>query len=365
MNFTIPKSTFLGALQRVQNVVGLRSPLPILSNVCIKADETGLHLGTTDLEVSVKCSVEAKVENGGGSTLPVRRLSSIIKELPERDVSVEIDDGDKATIKCGSSYFKIVGMPDDDFPPIAQAEGDFSYHLDQGAFREMLRKTSYAASSDETRQVLNGVLLSFKGTKLTMVATDGRRLALVEHEVEFPEEAEADVILPTKAVHELLHTLGDDGDLKISVGDSQIAFEFGNVLVFSKLIDGTYPNFRQVIPADCEERVTIERESLLTSLKRVSLLTTDSSSATKLAFGNNQLVVSTNSPDVGEARETIPIKYSGSEIVVAFNAEFMMDGLRCLGNDEIFVELTDELSPGVIKCDIPFLYVLMPMRVNE
>jgi DNA polymerase-3 subunit beta len=228
----------------------------------------------------------------------------------------------------------------------------------------MLKKTAYAASSDETRFVLNGVLLSFRDGKLTMVATDGRRLALVESEVEFPDEAEGDMILPTKAVSELLHVLGEEGDLKIYAKENQIVFEFDDVLLASKLIDGTYPNYRQVIPTQCEERVTVEREVLLTALKRASLLTTDKSSATKLTFNDNQLVVVTTSPDVGEARETLAIKYTGKEITVAFNAEYMMDPLRNLSNDEIFVELTDDLSPGVIKCDIPFLYVLMPMRIS-
>jgi DNA polymerase-3 subunit beta len=228
----------------------------------------------------------------------------------------------------------------------------------------MLKKSAYAASGDETRYVLNGVFLSFKDNKLIMVATDGRRLALVEHEVEFPQEAAADMILPTKAVNELLHTLGEDGELKIEYNENQIVLEFSEIVVASKLIEGTYPNFRQVIPSQCEERVTVERESLLTALKRVSLLTSDKSSATKLTFGKNKLTVSANTPDVGEAREILPIKYTGKEITVAFNPEYMMDPLRNLSNDEIFVELTDDLSPGVIKCDIPFLYVLMPMRVG-
>jgi DNA polymerase-3 subunit beta len=197
-----------------------------------------------------------------------------------------------------------------------------------------------------------------------MVATDGRRLAFVENEVEFPEESEAEYILPSKAVNELQHVLKDEGDLRISIKDGQIIFEFGGVMVASKLIDGTYPNFRQVIPAQCEERVTIEREILLTALKRASLITSDKTCSTKLTFADNNLVILTTTQDVGEARETIPIKYSGKEITVAFNPDYMMDPLKNLANDEIAIELTDNMSPGVIKCDIPFLYVLMPMRVD-
>lgn len=364
MKFNVTKTALLAGLQTVQNVVNIRSTLPILANVLISAKKGKLAFTTTDLDVSVKCEVEADVSKTGSTTLPARRLSSIVRELPDSGIEISVDEKNAATVKCGSSFFKIIGLSDEEFPPIPKPGEKYTYKFDQSAFKEMLRKTSYSASADETRYVLNGVYLNFQGGKVTMVATDGRRLALVEYEVEFPKEAEASMILPTKAVTQLLHSLGDEGELKIHAQDNSATFEFGDVVVTTKLIDGTYPNYKQVIPAQCEERVTVERESLLTALKRVSLLTTDKSNATKLSFTKNKLSVSTTTPDVGEARETIPIKYTGKEISVAFNPEYMMDPLRNLDNDEVFIELTDELSPGVIKCDIPFLYVLMPMRIS-
>lgn len=364
MKFKITKASLIEGLQRVQNVVGTRSTLPILANTLLTAEEKKLWLTTTDLDVTIRCAVEAEVQKGGTTTMPVKRLSGIARELPDKAIEFEIDEKDVVTLKCESSFFKIIGLKGDEFPPMPKMESKYAYHLDQGVFKEMLRKTSYAASTDETRYVLNGVLLNFKGNKLAMVATDGRRLALVEQEVEFPKEAETSIIVPTKAVNELLHNLGDEGELKIRATAAQIMFEFGDVQICSKLIEGTYPNFRQVIPAKCDERITVERESLLTALRRVALLTTDKSNATKLTFGKNKIVISTITPDVGEARETVPVKYTGKEITVAFNPEYMMDPLKSLSNDEIYVELTDDLSPGVIKCDIPFLYVLMPMRIN-
>jgi DNA polymerase-3 subunit beta len=365
MKLTIDKSALLEGLQTVQNIVNARSPLPILSNALLVAEEDSITISTTDLEVSVRCKVPSNVQEDGRTTIPVKRISSIIRELPDDLIQFDVDENDKASVNSGSSFFKIIGMKGEEFPSLpVPAEGGFSYHLDQGVFKEMLKKTSYAASTDETRYVLNGVLLSFKEGKLTMVATDGRRLAFVENEVEFPEESEAEYILPSKAVNELQHVLKDEGDLRISIKDGQIIFEFGGVMVASKLIDGTYPNFRQVIPAQCEERVSIEREILLTALKRASLITSDKTCSTKLTFADNNLVILTTTHDVGEARETIPIKYSGKEITVAFNPDYMMDPLKNLANDEIAIELTDNMSPGVIKCDIPFLYVLMPMRVD-
>ena len=277
---------------------------------------------------------------------------------------MEVDDKNNANVKSGSSFFKIMGLSKDEFPPMPKAEGKHSYKMEQVAFREMLRKTSYAASTDETRYVLNGVLLSFKGGKLTMVATDGRRLALVEQEIDFPDDAQGDLILPSKAVAELTQVLGDEGELTLSATENQIMFQFDDVLVVSKLIDGTFPNYKQVIPAQCEERVTVERESLFTALRRVSLVTTDKSNAAKLTFGKNKVVISMNTPDIGEAEESLPVKYDGKEFSVAFNPEYMMDPLKTLSSDEVFLELTDELSPGVLKTDIPFLYVLMPMRIT-
>lgn len=364
MKLKVTKAALLEGLHVVQNVVGARTTLPILNNVLLTAEDNKLWLTTTDLEVTVRCGVEAEIENEGISTLPVKRLSVIIRELSDSAINLSTSDTDVATLDCGSSHFRINGMSRDEFPPVASPEEKHSYSIGQGVFREMLRKTAYAASSDETRYVLNGVLLSFRGAKLTIVATDGRRLAMAESEVDYPEEDEADLILPSKAVQELLHVLHDEGDMRVTVKENQVVFEFGDVMIASKLIDGTYPNYRQVIPTQCEQRITVEREALLTALRRSAILTVDKTSGTKLTFADNKVTVVTSNAEIGESRETVPVKYNGKPITVAFNADYMMDPLRNLSSDEIFIELTDELSPGVIKADIPFLYVLMPMRLN-
>jgi len=362
MKLSVEKSVLAGGLQAVQNVVGSRNTLPILGNVLIVASEDNVTLSTTDLDVSVRCRIVGRVETEGSTTLPVKRLASIVRELPGETVNIETDDKDQSIVTSGQSRFRLVGLAADDYPQLPQPEGDISYEMEQGVFREMLKKTAYAASTDETRFVLNGVLMSFAEGKLTTVATDGRRLALVENELEFSEAT--DMILPSKAVAELLHILSDSGSVRIYPRKNQVVFDLGETVMASKLIEGTYPNFRQVIPAQCEERVTIEREALLTALRRAALVVADKASATKLTFADNNLVVSTHSPDIGESRETIPVKYSGAEITVAFNPDYMMDPLKNLSNDEIAIELTDSLSPAVVKCDIPFLYVLMPMRVD-
>jgi DNA polymerase-3 subunit beta len=364
MKLKVSRTAILDVLQILQGIITTRTTLPILANVLLKADKKQLWLTTTDLEVSVKCGVDAEIIKGGASTLPARRLMSIIRELPADDVEIDIDEKNTATIKCGSSLFKIMGLSDDEFPPLPDLKDGNSYTVEQGSFKQMLGNIAYGASTDETRYVLNGIYLGMKADKMTMVATDGRRLALIEKDMELPKEAEADMIIPSKAVRELLHALGDDGDVKIYGGKNQVAFEFGTTLVVSKLIEGAYPNYKQVIPAQSDERVQLERETLLTAVKRVALLTSDKSSSVKLAFGKNKVKISAVTPDVGEAHETLSIKYSGKEIAVAFNPEYLMDPLRHLTCDEVYLELTDELSPGVLKCDVPFLYVIMPMRIN-
>jgi len=374
MKLKVGKDVILEGFQKVQSIVSTRTTLPVLSNVLFKAEKNTLSLSTTDLEVSVRTTVDAKVSDAGATTLPARRLFSIFRELSANDIEIAVDEKNVATVKCGSSLFKVFGISEDDFPPLPKFQGGRTYSLDQGVFREMLRTTGYAASTDETRYVLNGVLLSFKEEKLTAVATDGRRLALVEQEVEFPKESEADLVIPTKTVDELIKTLQDEGPLKIQATENQVAFEFsargegssgsGDMLIVSKLIEGTYPNFRQVIPSHSEERVPVEREALLTAVRRAALMTSDKSNSVKLAVAKNRIEITAVTPEVGEARESIPVKYGGKELSVAFNPEFLMDPLKNIVGDEVYLELTDDLSPGVLKCDTPFLYVLMPMRMT-
>jgi DNA polymerase-3 subunit beta len=212
--------------------------------------------------------------------------------------------------------------------------------------------------------VLNGILVSLTENKLSLVATDGRRLALFDTDLEFPKSHERSFILPTKAVTELQRLLSDEGNVVISSSENLVSFELNGTQLVSKLVEGNYPNYRQVIPGEARERITLEREVLLNCVRRVSLLSTDKTSSVRLNFTKNNLEITANTPDVGEAKETMSINYRGSDISIAFNPEFLMDPLRNLPNDEVFLELIDELSPGAIKIQTPFLYVIMPMRVS-
>jgi DNA polymerase III subunit beta len=267
-------------------------------------------------------------------------------------------------LRCGQSYFKIMGLPEEEFPPLPKFEDAKIFKLGQKELRDGLKKTSYAISADETRYVLNGILFSFKDNKLTMVATDGRRLALVDLEVEFPQSQAVDLIVPTKCVNELARLVGESGDVTLSVGDNQLAFEVDGTLLVSKLIEGNYPNYRQVVPGEAKERITLERELFFNAVHRVSLLSSEKSNSVKLVFSKNNIEIAANTPDVGEARESLPVTYKGREFSIAFNPEFLMAPLRALSDDEVYLDLIDEMSPGVLKIQTPFLYVLMPMRIS-
>jgi len=365
MKFRIAKEAFLDALQHVQHVVSNRTTLPILSNVLIEAKDGRLRLTTTDLDVGVSGSVEAEVLKEGSTTLPAKRLVSIIRELPSAEVEISIDAKNVAKITSGPSFFKILGLPHDEFPPLPSFNDAKEYRIPQDMIKEALKKTSYSISNDETRYVLNGIFISFSEGKMTLVATDGRRLAMVENELEFPATHDTEIIIPTKAIQELARLAGTEGEILTKLQDNQISFEVSDTIIVSKLIEGNYPNYRQVIPGEKKERLDLNREAFFETVRRVSLLSSEKSNSVKLIFGPDTLDVTANSPDIGEAKETMAVKYSGPEFSIAFNPDFLMAPLRALSEEELHLDLIDEMSPGVLRAAGNFLYVLMPMRVTN
>ena len=369
MNLTIDKDQILAGLQAVQNVVSTRTTLPILSNVLMCAEGDRVEFTATDLDVTVACKVEAKVKKGGSTTVPVKKLFGIVRELGGNEIDIETDDKNITSIRCIASFYKINGLGAEEFPPLPKFKDDKKVSLPQETVKAMMRKTSFAVSTDESRYVLNGIFISLKDHKMTMVATDGRRLALVDEEVDIAEKSSGEFIVPAKAVNELNRLLQEKGDVEIKFGENQASFALKDdkgfsVLVITKLIEGNYPNYRQVIPAEVKERVPLAREEFLHALRRAEIMTSEKANSVKLTFGKNSLAITANSPEVGEARETLAVNYKGKEIAIAFNPRYLIDPLNSLVEDEVFFELIDELSPGVLKINGPFLYVVMPMRLS-
>ena len=364
MKFKIVRSKFLEGLKSVQNIVAAKGSLPILQNVLMEASENRLVMTTTDLDISIRSSVECEIVESGATTLPVKLLFNSISKAAEGEIVVEVDDKERATITAGSAKFKLAGLPEADFPRLPKDEDAYAYEIPQATLREMFRKVSYAASQDDTRRTLKGVLMSFKDSKLTMVATDGRRLALVENEIEFPKDVEKDIVLPSKAVQELQRSLNGEEIASVMIQKTQVSFKLGNITVYSKLMDDVYPNYRQVIPKETVEKITIDRQLLLDALDRASVMTMDEAHSTKLIFSEGKLTVTSAASDIGEAKDEVAIKYAGEPIEIIFNPSYVMDPLKAIDDDEITINLNNGHSPAVIKCSIPFLYVLMPLRIS-
>ena len=368
MKLTIGQEEFITGLQAVQNVVSTRTTLPILSNVLLNAVGDRLTLTATDLDVTISKTVEAKVDIDGSFTMPVKKLLSIAREVGGSQIEMDVSKN-QCSIKSGSSAYRVNGLPAEEFPPIANFSGQTTIQMPQDTVKTMLRRTSFAVSTDENRYVLNGLYLSFKENKLTMVATDGRRLALAEEDVELKDDNPLEVIVPTKAIQELSRSLGDKGDVEIQITENQVSFglkenDGTGSLIVSKLVEGAYPNYKQVIPAESKHRVTLDKEELFHALRRAEIMTSEKANSVKLTFSENNLTFTANSPEVGESRETMAIKYNGEETSIAFNPQFFIDPLKALEEDEVHFEFTDQLSPGVVKVKHPFLYVIMPMRTS-
>ncbi|MGK0239968.1 MAG: DNA polymerase-3 subunit beta [Candidatus Pelagisphaera sp.] len=379
MKFKIHRDHFSNGLQQVLNVVGSKASMPILSNVLIEADGETLSLTTTNLDLGICARIKANVEEPGSITLPVKRLATIIKELPNSDVKVEAAANNQVKIASGGSNFKIMGIGRDEFPALPEFSDDRSFTIEQATLAGMLKSVSYAQSSDETRYMLNGVYFTFAESedaeatgKLSLVATDGRRLAKIDHEMEVGEGLSGSLILPAKTVSELTRLLDKGENLKIAFNDRRVAFQIhtkdetdgfvGDIQLVSKVVEGNYPNYQQVIPKETHQRIKVERELFLQSIHRAALVATDKSNSVKIQISNNLMELSASSPDFGESHESLAIDYSGPDLQVAFNPAFLMDPLKALTKDEIFFELKDEVSPGVFKTLESFLCVIMPVR---
>jgi DNA polymerase-3 subunit beta len=374
MKFKINRDHFANGLAQVLNVVGSKATMPILSNVLIEAEKDQISLTTTNLDLGIRCKIKAEVKETGAVTLPVKRLATIVRELPNVDVSVDASPNHQVKLASGGSNFRIMGIGKDEFPPLPEFGDEKSYTLEQAELTAMLKSVAYAQSSDETRYILNGVYFNFKDAKLSLVATDGRRLALIAKEMDVPAGSAGAIILPAKTVNELLRLLDKGEKLKINFNDRRAAFQIAtdkdgsglvdSVYLYSKVVEGNYPNYQQVVPKETHQRIKLERELFLQCVHRAALVCSEKSNSVKIKLSSNLLEITAQSPDFGEAHESMAIGYSGPDLQVAFNPVFLMDPLRALTKDEVFFELKDEVSPGVFKTLENFICVIMPVRLS-
>lgn len=376
MQFKVNRDHLANGLAQVLNVVGVKqSSMPVLKNVLIEAADGAITLTTTNLDQCIRCQIKADIQESGGLTLPARKLHSVVRELPELTVQLETDTEHRARIVSGRSSFRLVGITQDDFPQLPTFADAGKVEVSQKELAAKLKSVSHAQSQDEQRYFLNGVFLRLQEEKLTVVATDGRRLAANVLELENSPVPVGQVIIPSRTVGELERLLGQGEAVTIAFDDRQIAFDIltgkeaedkglvGSVYMISKVIEGKFPDYTQVIPKETEHRIKLERELFSQSLHRVSLMVSEKVASARMKVVPNSLEVSSQNSGVGEAEESMAISYDGPEIQVAFNPYYMLDALRTLIKDEVFFEFKDEFSPGVIKTLDGFVCVVMPVRI--
>ena len=363
MKFNTTKDVLLKGIQSVQTAISVKSSLPILSNILVTAKDESLVLTATDLDIGIEATLPIKPSITGAITIPAKKFLDIIKELPDGDsISVSVKKNNLVAIECERNAFKIMGLPQEEFPQLPEFKDKDSITLEQKKLKAMLKMTAFAISHDQTRYVLNGVLFIIKPTHIRLVATDGRRLAMAEEKAVFPKTLERKVIVPAKAVDELVRTLGDDGEARVVFGDNQILFDTGQTKLVSRLIEGEFPNYEQVIPKEAKEKLAAPRDVFLAAIKRVALFTNPDSLAVKIDVSRDKMVISKSAPYLGEARVEMDVDYKGKEISVGFNPDYLMDLLKNIDGASVNLELVDAEKPGVVRMGSEYVYVVLPMQ---
>ncbi len=376
MKVVLTRADLLKGISTVQSAVAAKNTMPILANVLLEARDKKLEFVATDLDMGIRCSVPAEVVEKGSITINAKKLSDIVRELPDASVDLEIDDSHKMILVCQKSNFKVHGLPKDDFPILPEVKKDKVFKVKGSLLQEMIRKTIFAVSTDETRYVLNGVFFQVEGGKLRMVATDGHRLAFISKKLEDKTDEKASVIIPTKTLNELSKVISDmdKGEkgkedegvvVEVVTTDNQIKFIIEGVEIISRLIEGQFPNYEQVIPKESDKKVEASTSELASATRRVAILTSEKSNSIRYQVKSGKISISSKTPDMGEAKEEIDVTYKGEEISIAYNAKYVLDVLKNVGTDTVNIELTQALSPGVLrpKGDADYLCVIMPMRV--
>ncbi|MBI2399933.1 MAG: DNA polymerase III subunit beta [Deltaproteobacteria bacterium] len=371
MKFTIAKADFIKVLQRIQGIVEKRNTMPILANVLLDASDGKITIMATDLEVFIKDSSPAKVTEESSVTVNARKLFEIAKELPGDTIDVSSGKDDKVTLKAGKARFNIMGLPSKDFPVFPAIDESSMKELDSEIFRDMIEKTSFAVSTDETRYNINGFLLESGGGHVRMVATDGHRLALISREgisidAGSKEGSKEGVLLPRKGVMEMKKILDEkEGTFLLGINQKNAVIKRDNTVIIIRLLEGEFPDYSRVIPKENDKDAIAVRGDLLSSLKRVSLLSTDKIKGVKFNFLNSKLVLTSSSPDLGEATEEVDVEYPFGEIDIAFNARYFIDMLEALSDEKVRISLKDPLSPGVLRAvnGEDYTYIIMPMRL--
>jgi len=371
MEFTVSKADLVRELNLSQGVVEKKTTIPILSNILLEAKGGRVYLTATDLELGIRCSCPAKVKKEGAGTVPAKKLLDYVRLLPDTDITIKFLENHWANITCGRSRTKMAGMSRESFPELPQMP-EATNHISGKLLSSMIAKTIFAISMEESRFTLNGALLLIRPDSVVMVSTDGHRLAYVETQTAADGESRPfRALVPKKAMTEILKLAGEgeaDSKAVISGDDNHLFFQFGERLLITRKLTGNFPDYERVLPKDHHQVVTLQRDEIKSAVERVSQFADERSRAIRVQFGAGEVKVFTSSVETGESEESVPATYTGPEIDIGFNAQYLLDFLRAISQEQVSFELKDQKSAGEMRPagdsgDYRYRYVVMPMRI--
>lgn len=366
MQIVLHKTNLVRELQLVQAIVERKNSIPILSNVLLETGEGEIRIAATDLDVSVRTVCPAEVKARGSVTLGAKKLYEIARSLPDEDVRLRVKEDSWTTIECGEVNFRVAGLPKEDFPSLPEPSTAVGVELPSSALKALIQRTQFAITAEDARYYLAGALLLLEPNSLAMVATDGHRLAFARSQTQLDIQTARRILVPRKAIVELGHLLDESPSVVLHDVENHLLFTVGDRLLASKLIEGQFPAFEKVIESKGDKSVSIERDRLAAAVRRVSLLSSERNRGIKLALSEGHLDLSSSSPDLGDARESLPVEYVGADVAIGFNAQYILDFCGAVEGDRVVVELKDSDSQGVLRpagdSEIDYRYIVMPMR---
>lgn len=368
MKISSTKDNLLYGIQVCQRIVSTKNPLPVLSGILLKANDGNLTFTATDLEVGIECTIPMDISENGAVVLPARIIGDIVRKLPDLKINLEVDKQNfNTSIKYGKSEFSLLGLSSEDFPILPSIDFNSVLTVKQDLFKNMIKQVIFAASADDNRPIFTGALMEVEGGSVKLIATDTHRLAFRNASLENNESGiDKSVIIPGKTLNELSRIMTGEGEnVKIAFGDNQVVFEIPGIRLISRLIEGQFPNYRQVIPQGCKTKIRLKTRELLDAAERASLLAKEGSNFIKLTVSEGNMVINSNSPEIGKIEEQLPIQMEGEETQIAFNSRYLIDVLKVIDSEEILIELTGSLSPGIIKPaeGENYIYLILPIRI--
>jgi DNA polymerase III subunit beta len=370
MRFTISREKLQEGLAAVGPSIPAKTTLPVLANILLETTERGIRLSGTDLDIAVSTEVSADVETPGAITIPAKKLSEIARELPPAPVKMAAMGEQRITLECGRSKFKLLGLPRDEFPTFPQVQFQESWRVRSGDLQKLISHTAFAVSTEESRPILNGVLWELRPERMRMVATNGHRLARMDLPISSAAAPGGDLIVPPKALEQVRRLFPAEEDLEIAQGDNHLGFRSPFTAVFTRLIEGPYPNYEQVIPRDNDRIAISDKVALVSALKRMSVIASDQTHRIRLSFNSGLLRFSVQTPDLGEAQDELPIRFTGDQIDIGFNANYLLEILRYIPTDEVRLTLKAPERAATVEPEgwsdpASYLCLVMPLRLMD